>query len=96
MRKTLLFIKVFLLLTAFAGVSNIHAAESGSKNFFAASVCDLNAGLGNQVSSDDNDPIGSAYRFLFITSASFFLVDYTFVYVNAVSDGPFARAPPSV
>jgi len=96
MRKALLFIKVVLLLTAFVGVSNIYAADFGSKNFFASSVCDLNASLGNQQStSDDDADVASEYHFLSLSSASFVSVDYAFVTSDIDASRPFARAPPA-
>lgn len=96
MRKALLLIKVVLLLTAFMGLSNIHAAEFGSKSFLATSICDLNANTSNQQSGNDDEELTSSEsHFLSTRSAAIIAGDYAFATYGAVATRPFARAPPS-
>lgn len=96
MRKALLLIKVILLLTAFMGLSNIHAAEFGGKSFLATSICDLHANSSNQqTGSDDDDVTISESHFLSSGSLALLTDGYAFASSSAMASRPFARAPPS-
>lgn len=96
MRKALLLIKVVLLLTAFMGLSNIHAAEFGGKSFLATSICDLTASSCNQTSGNDDEQVTSSEsHFPTSRSSAIITFDYAFATVGAFANLPFARAPPS-
>lgn len=95
MRKALLLIKVVLLLTAFMGLSNVHAAEFGSKSFLATSICDLNANPSNQQSGSDDEEFTSSESHFFTSRSSAIIADdYAFATSGAIAARPFARAPP--
>lgn len=95
MRKALLLIKVVLLLTAMTGQSNAQAADSGSMNFLAASICDFNTFYNNQQYGDDDAATSSEYHFVLSRAAHFLPSDYTSLSARLFSARPFARAPPA-
>lgn len=94
MRKTLLFIKVCLLLAAFVGSSSSHAAKFGDHNLLDNSKVDFKLVVASQ-STEDDEPSTSFSTQVSLHSTSVTpLFDYVPVVIKDLVNKHFARAPP--
>lgn len=94
MRKTLLFIKVCLLLAAFVGSSSSHAAKFGDHNLLDNSKVDFKLVVGHQSTEDDEPSVSFSDQVSFYSTPVTLVLDYVPVITKDLVNKHFARAPP--
>ena len=95
MRKALLYIKVVLLLSAFAAMGSSHASSLENQSFIEASNSDFKAIVGeHNFGSDDKIVFTEASLFLVPVQASRPFQHHFLIQKKSASSKPFARAPP--
>jgi hypothetical protein len=94
MRKTLLFVKVCLLLAAFVGSSSSHAAKFGDHNLLDNSTVDFSLALGAQSTEDDEPSASVSAQVPLSFHPATLILEYVPVVAKDLASKPFARAPP--
>ena len=96
MRKALLYIKVVLLLSAFAAMGSSHASSLESQSFIEASACDFNAIVGEHNYGNDDKTVFTETILCFdsiqVSRPSQY---HSLIQKKSASRKPFARAPPA-
>jgi len=95
MRKALLYIKVVVLLSAFAAMGNSHASNLDGQSFIEAGVCDFNVIVGeHNYGNDDKAVFTETILFTDPVQISSPFQYHSLIHKKSASSRPFARAPP--
>jgi hypothetical protein len=96
MRKALLYIKVVLLLSAFAAMGSSHASSLESQSFIEASTSDFNAIVGeHNYGNDDKTVFTETILFFDAVQVSRPFLYHSLIQKKSATSKPFARAPPA-